>query len=118
MEMIVEGCHQSFDDFDLENDTHFQSRLRYFGGLFLSVYQGWVYFLHQTAREFLLGDFTSSTTIALEPRWHHSTTLQAAHTVIVEINVPYPNFVDLSFSTPDTEEEMDALLGIYPFSSC
>ncbi|CAH0042641.1 unnamed protein product [Clonostachys rhizophaga] len=115
--MSVEGSHQSFGDLDLEDDTHFQSRLRYLCGLFLSIHQGRVYFLHQTAREFLLRDFKPSTNIGLEPRWHHSITLQEAHTILAETCVLYLNLFDPNCPTPDTEEEVDALVSIHPFLS-
>jgi hypothetical protein len=46
---------KSFEDIDLEDDADFKKRLRSFCGLFISVHHDKIYFLHQTAREFLLG---------------------------------------------------------------
>jgi len=36
-------------DIDLEDEEDFRARLRHLCGLFVSVYHGKVYFLHQTA---------------------------------------------------------------------
>lgn len=43
----------SFTDLDLEDERSFEKRLRSCCRLFISVHHGKVYFLHQTAREFL-----------------------------------------------------------------
>lgn len=51
----MESHITSFDQLDLdEDDKDFKLRLRAMCGLFLSIYGGKVYFLPQTAREFLL----------------------------------------------------------------
>lgn len=85
---------KSFEDLDLEPLENFKKRLRSLCGLFVSVYGGKVYFLHQTAREFLLADPSSDTTTAptiaaSELRWHHSITTQQAETVLARICVAY-----------------------------
>ncbi|KAH7146211.1 hypothetical protein EDB81DRAFT_883634 [Dactylonectria macrodidyma] len=43
----------SFEDLDLEVEEDLTSLLRSWCGLFVSVHNGNIYFLHQTAREFL-----------------------------------------------------------------
>ncbi|KAI7971989.1 hypothetical protein EIK77_007588 [Talaromyces pinophilus] len=48
------------EDLDLESERDFGKRLRSWCGLFISMFQDKVYFLHQTAREFLLYVETSS----------------------------------------------------------
>lgn len=60
--------HYSIHDLDLETKGDFKNRLRSWCGLFISVHYGKVYFLHQTAREFLLQDPVSPTTNALGAR--------------------------------------------------
>lgn len=45
----------SYDMLDLEDEADFLKTMRECCGLFVSVYQDRVQFLHQTAREFLLG---------------------------------------------------------------
>jgi ankyrin repeat protein len=76
---------KSFYDLDLEDHTAFGERLRDWCGLFISVHHGKVYFLHQTAREFLSGSSMLS-----EPRpsglvWHKSIESSDAHDLLAKI---------------------------------
>ncbi|EPE03575.1 ankyrin repeat protein [Ophiostoma piceae UAMH 11346] len=74
-------------DLDLEDEEDFKLRLRSWCGLFVSVYHGKVYFLHQTAREFLTGSLSSVATIS-GPR-HFSITTPEAHAILAESCVLY-----------------------------
>ncbi|KAL7903775.1 hypothetical protein GGI35DRAFT_291694 [Trichoderma velutinum] len=80
---------QTFYDLDLEDEHDFKLRLRSWCGLFISIYHGKVYFLHQTAREFLLADLTSPTAIPSALQWHHSITTRQAHNILAELCVLY-----------------------------
>lgn len=51
----VNDTLKSIYDLDLEEEEDFKSRLRSSCELFVSIYHGKIYFIHQTAREFLLG---------------------------------------------------------------
>ncbi|GAW17421.1 hypothetical protein ANO14919_068780 [Xylariales sp. No.14919] len=82
---------KSFNDLDLEDEDDFKSRLKSWCGLFLSIYHGKIYFLHQTAREFLLA-LPSPATVPPGVRWQHSITSRDAHKVIAEICVVYLDF--------------------------
>jgi hypothetical protein len=93
----MESTTQSIDDLDLEQDLRFQSRLRSLCGLFVSIYRGRVYFLHQTAREFLLADMPSSAAILAKPGWHQCITVQDAQHVLASVCVRF-----LSFFSSDT----------------
>ncbi|KAK3399725.1 hypothetical protein B0T20DRAFT_349408 [Sordaria brevicollis] len=74
----------SFDELDLEeNDIDFELRLRAMCGLFLSVHREKVYFLHQTAREFLLAE--SAPSAASPDAWHHSITEREAHSELARV---------------------------------
>ncbi|KAL7781716.1 hypothetical protein V8C43DRAFT_319567 [Trichoderma afarasin] len=81
----------TFDDLDLEDEDDFKLRLRSLCGLFISIYHGKIYFLHQTAREFLLADLASPTAIPSGLRWHHSITTRQAHNILAELCVLYLN---------------------------
>ncbi|KAF2632955.1 purine and uridine phosphorylase, partial [Macroventuria anomochaeta] len=94
----VDGMKQSIDDLDLEQEEDFKSRLRSWCGLFVSVHHGKVYLLHQTAREFLLAERLSSTTISKELQWHGFTTIEDAHTVLAECCVRFLSFFDYDSS--------------------
>ncbi|KAL7935487.1 ankyrin repeat-containing domain protein [Trichoderma chlorosporum] len=82
---------QTFDDLDLEDESDFKSRLRSWCGLFISIYHGKIYFLHQTAREFLLADMASPTAVPSAPLWHHSISMHQAHNILAELCVLYVN---------------------------
>ncbi|KEY74727.1 hypothetical protein S7711_05474 [Stachybotrys chartarum IBT 7711] len=75
----------STNEFDLEQEEDFKSNLRSWCGLFVSVYGGKVYFLHQSAREFLLTDVFRPEAIS----WHCSIPAYEAHAVLAEACVRY-----------------------------
>jgi ankyrin repeat protein len=83
----------SIEDVDLEREEDFKSRLRSWCGLFVSVHHGKVYFLHQTAREFLLADPVIPS-IPQEMQWQYSITIQDAHKVLAECCVRYLSFLN------------------------
>ncbi|EFX05479.1 ankyrin repeat-containing protein [Grosmannia clavigera kw1407] len=91
----------SIDDLDLEPSINFQSYLRQLCGLFVSVYQENVYFLHQTAREFLLAT-ESQLADSSQPRWQQSITNHEAHSVIGEACVGY-----LSLFNHNSKDDVD-----------
>ncbi|RYP75956.1 hypothetical protein DL771_002028 [Monosporascus sp. 5C6A] len=84
----VDVSSRSVEDLDLEGEEDFKLRLRSWCGLFVSIYHGKIYFLHQTAREFLLADL-SPALVPPEPRWHCSITTKHAHKVLAEVCVAY-----------------------------
>ncbi|RBR25720.1 uncharacterized protein FIESC28_01473 [Fusarium coffeatum] len=88
---IDDKC-QSIDDLDLEDDEDFKARLRSWCGLFVSIHQGHIYFIHQTAREFLLADPSSPRPVSIGLHWHHSISIQDAHVTIARLCVLYLNF--------------------------
>jgi ankyrin repeat protein len=94
----IDYTSQSIYDLDLEDDEDFKRRLRSWCGLFVSIHQGNIYFLHQTAREFLLADLASPTTVSSELHWHHSITTRQAHAVLAELCVLYLNFLNSNVS--------------------
>ncbi|KAM9873437.1 Ankyrin repeat domain-containing protein 50-like protein 3 [Verticillium dahliae] len=101
----IDAKLQSIHDLDLEDDEDFKTRLRSWCGLFISIHQGSIYFLHQTAREFLLTDLASPTTVSSELHWHHSITTQDAHAVLAELCVLYLNFFNSNVSLPTEANE-------------
>ncbi|KKO96409.1 ankyrin repeat domain-containing protein, partial [Trichoderma harzianum] len=96
--MDIKATTHTFHDLDLEDESDFKSRLRSWCGLFISIYHGKVYFLHQTAREFLLSDLASPTTIPSALHWHHSITTQEANNVLAELCVLYLDLFNSSVS--------------------
>ncbi|KAL6915480.1 hypothetical protein FSST1_006975 [Fusarium sambucinum] len=99
---VNEEC-KSIYDLDLEDDKDFKTRLRSLCGLFVSIYQDNIYLLHQTAREFLTSNFTSSETVS--SKWHHSITTRQAHTTLAEICVVFLNLYNSNAPSPRTMYE-------------
>jgi nucleoside-triphosphatase THEP1 len=104
----VDESTKSIKDLDLEQEGDFKSRLRSWCGLFVSVYHGRIYFLHQTAREFLLAELLLSRPINKELQWHGFTTMQDAHTILAECCVRFLSFFDQGGSvTTDRTQTVD-----------
>ncbi|EJT68836.1 hypothetical protein GGTG_13589 [Gaeumannomyces tritici R3-111a-1] len=74
----------SLQSLDLEPDESFGRRLRDWCGLFITVHDDKVYFLHQTAREFLLPLAASLPAPPSTTTWAHAFTIRQAHTVLAE----------------------------------
>ncbi|MCJ1312727.1 hypothetical protein MMC25_006403 [Agyrium rufum] len=83
------------NDLDLELEDDFKGTLRNLCGLFVSIYHDKVYFLHQTAREFLVTrEFTSMTKSTPSQCWHGAVTLEQAHAILAQICLTYLHFSD------------------------
>ncbi|KAL8868842.1 MAG: hypothetical protein Q9174_004717 [Haloplaca sp. 1 TL-2023] len=54
--MVVEECHTSFEDLDCWDLKTAADRIKNICGLFATVVDSRVYLIHQTARDFLIGD--------------------------------------------------------------
>ena len=93
----IEVSTESVLDLDLEEEQTFASRLRHRCGLFVSIYGGRVYLLHQTAREFLI-DELSELELARQPpwRWRGSMDMTSANRTIAEICITYLLFTDFT----------------------
>ncbi|KAL8296144.1 hypothetical protein RB600_001571 [Gaeumannomyces tritici] len=69
---------------DLEPDQKFKQRLRAWCGLFVTVHDDKVYFLHQTAREFLLPLAMSLPGPTTLTKWAHTFSIRQAHEALAE----------------------------------
>lgn len=85
---LVETAQNTYD-LDLEDAESFKLRIRSLCGLFIAIHHNKVYFLHQTAREFLLTKLTSPSTTLVSSSWQHSITLRRAHAILAELCVIY-----------------------------
>ncbi|XP_014558524.1 hypothetical protein COCVIDRAFT_25002 [Bipolaris victoriae FI3] len=101
----IQGTTQSWQELDLESEEDFKCRLRSWCGLFVSVYQGKVYFLHQTAREFLIADVSPSASVTQSAQWEQSIAIHHAHKILAEQCLHYIGFYD-----SQTRSERDTLV--------
>ncbi|KIN06938.1 hypothetical protein OIDMADRAFT_185267, partial [Oidiodendron maius Zn] len=99
----IDDTSKSIHDVDLEEEMDFKTRLRSWCGLFVSIHHGKIYFLHQTAREFLLAELRSPTTVPAGLSWYQSITIDGAHAVLAEACMRY-----LDFFNSDTNLVQDA----------
>lgn len=102
----------TFHGMDLEEENDFKKRLRQLCGLFVSVHHGRIYFLHQTAREFLVDKSGLLAGTSPPGGWHHSIHMKYAHTVLAKECLFYLqllntaaidiySFIDLELDFPD-----------------
>ncbi|CAH0057162.1 unnamed protein product [Clonostachys solani] len=80
----------SLSSLDLETDEDFRSTIRSLCGLFVSIHHDKIYFLHQTAREFLLREPSRDTLSTMQ--WHRSISYEYAHGILAKLCVRYLNF--------------------------
>jgi ankyrin repeat protein len=90
----IKETTRSIQNDELQEEQDFKERLRSWCGLFVSVHHGRVYFLHQTAREFLLADHLHLTPISQGMQWRHSISMQDAHRMLAESCVRYLSFLN------------------------
>ena len=91
----IESTFSSSTDLDLEDDEDFKDTLRNWCGLFISIYQGRVHLLHQTAREFLIAESAKSPKPgACHSGWQGSVSMPVAHSLIAQICIQYIGFRD------------------------
>lgn len=104
----------SMEDLDLESEDDFATSLRSWCGLFVSVYHGKVYFLHQTAREFLLPGSTLPAIVPPSTTWQHSISIPQAHAILTEVCVVYLSLLD-DEPIPAAGYAFDSCYEDYPF---
>lgn len=92
----LDRASRSPSDIDLEDAKQFKGSLRDYCGLFVSINNGKVYFLHQTAQEFLLQNMQSEDPShiynANNNSFHHSISIQKAHSLLAEHCITYVRF--------------------------
>jgi ankyrin repeat protein len=111
----VRSTSKCIHDLDLEEDKDFGSRLRDLCGLFISIHHDKVYFLHQTAREFLIAHTTSAATPPSDSCWQHSIASREAHNVLAEICVVYLDFFNNKIASTVVQKGSVKDFEIYPF---
>ncbi|KAL4860327.1 hypothetical protein BDV12DRAFT_205201 [Aspergillus spectabilis] len=111
----VDKSSKSIHDLDIEEDTDFKSRLRNWCGLFVSIHNERVYFIHQTAREFLLVQTPTLPTISQDPSWQHSIVYSEAHSALAEACVLYLDLLNNGSGFRDSTRKVGEFLDKYTF---
>jgi ankyrin repeat protein len=107
----IEPHSKSLYKLNSESEENFKSRLRSWCGLFISIYHGKIYLLHQTAREFLLADSAYLTTVTPGLHWHRSIAAQDAQAVLAELCVLYLDFFNFDAGLRKNADENVCHLG-------
>ncbi|ELQ32321.1 hypothetical protein OOU_Y34scaffold01189g3 [Pyricularia oryzae Y34] len=84
MQIAVDLNIDTQGDLDMESDENFKESLREWCGLFIAVHDKRVYFLHQTAREFLLPIAVCLSGPPITRTWAHMLDIYQAHAVLAE----------------------------------
>jgi ankyrin repeat protein len=105
--LSIDDKTKSNHELDLEEEEDFRSRLRTWCGLFISIYEDRIYFLHQTAREFLSARAPLPAGILSESIWQHSIVSQNAHRILAETCVLYLDLLNNRASPLSTAEGSD-----------
>ena len=85
---------RSYSEVDLWPSSSFKSTVQDICGLFVSIHDGKLSLIHQTAREFLLG--TSDSRGKDPGKWHGCFDITEAHGTISQICLDYLNFDDVA----------------------
>ncbi|KAL7921513.1 hypothetical protein ACQKWADRAFT_295261 [Trichoderma austrokoningii] len=96
---------ETSDDLDLEDIESFKLRIRSLCGLFIAIHHSKIYFLHQTAREFLLTEIASSPA-ASSSNWQHSISLCQAHNTLAKACIIY---LDLFNSNGEFQKDIEEI---------
>ena len=99
----------SEEDLDLEEEKDFKQTLRNWCGLFISIYHNKVYFLHQTAREFLIPRLSSPVSIPQNSQWCGTISLHQAHSLLAEICTIYLDFRNFEYQCPSDQNKQTYL---------
>ena len=67
--MNIDSTTRSLKDLNLKEDKDFKIQLRSLCGQYVSIHYDKVYFLHQTAHEFLIAHLLLATSGTLSPQW-------------------------------------------------
>lgn len=111
--LAVNAGHESLTAIrdDLEPKDRFRKTLRDLCGFFVVVVDEKAYLLHQTAKEFLVGDKNSTVNINISKatRWKHSILPEKSHYVLANTCTSYITVVAHQFNECDFEEGYDKI---------
>ncbi len=92
--LVTQKTPRSYKELDLWPSLSFESTVQNMCGLFVSVHDGKLSLIHQTAREFLLRTSDSHTTSP--GKWQGCLDITTAHGTISKVCLDYLNFDDLT----------------------
>jgi ankyrin repeat protein len=85
--MLIRESDKAYKDLEIHHTDFSKGWIRNLCGLFVSIIDGRVYLLHQTAKEFLLAQdvtLTSAPNIAFDGNWRHSISVPGSNLVLAQ----------------------------------
>ena len=95
--MVIEDHHQNYGDLDSWRTDACEDRIKNICGLFVTVIDSKVYLIHQTAREFLVGEEGTYSSLAHEPldHWKFSFHPSLSNLLLAQICIRYLQLLDV-----------------------
>ena len=87
--LSVKPGSKSQDFFDLERSSSFKVTVREVCGLIVNIRNGHLHLIHQSAKEFLLHDYSNKLLEEDHSRWKHSLALYIGHSMLASICMSY-----------------------------
>ncbi|KFY39182.1 hypothetical protein V495_06100 [Pseudogymnoascus sp. VKM F-4514 (FW-929)] len=115
--LLIQENHKTYADLEIPPDGFSKTYIRNLCGLFVSVIDGRVFFLHQTAKEFLMAEEDSNPSAFSLPSdeiWKNSVSIQDSSFLLASICMRFislEEFKDLSIKRDD----IDQLVSEYEF---
>ncbi|KAB8251095.1 ankyrin repeat-containing domain protein [Aspergillus flavus] len=99
--LILSEKHQSYRELELRSEDRIRENIRDLCGLFITVVEGKIYLLHQTAREFLIEKHKPPIQRnTSDSKLRHSLKLQESHQIISRICIQYLLLSDFGKALP------------------
>lgn len=105
----IEEGNSSRDAIDLDDEEDFPRHIKNICGLFVSIHNSKVYFLHQTAKKFLVAKGNTvqkghQSSMSAE-KWKHSMEPEASHQILTEICLTYLLFDEFEDNPLDSQQK-------------
>jgi hypothetical protein len=115
--LAIHSTHKSFADLESERRHPFDNYIKYLCGNFLRIIHSTVYFVHQTARDFLLHNAEIHTSSKVDS-WQHSITPRGAHHVLLNSCVWYLELLSSAKSFYFRGSTAEDLYGFIEYAAC
>ncbi|KAK8905623.1 hypothetical protein QC760_005545 [Botrytis cinerea] len=92
---------RSYQELEIQEDEQFKIVIRHLCGLFVSIVDGKVFLIHQTAKEYLIGSSTITTSIS--GSWKNSLEPKVSNRVLAECCLWYLSFEEFEKLSPSED---------------
>jgi hypothetical protein len=113
----IQAGDKAYKDLEIPSEDYSKKWIRNLCGLFVSIIDGRVYLLHETAKQFLIAhDSIQSTSSTFDGIWKHSFSMQDSNVLLAYICIWFLRLEELhSKSSSLARREIDQLVSRYNF---